>query len=45
MKQLKPWFDEEYLGFWDHRKKVKMQWEQDPNQSNEDNLNNIRSVF
>jgi hypothetical protein len=27
--------------FLDKRKKAKMQWEQDPNQSNVDNLNNV----
>jgi len=25
-KQHKPWFDEEYLGFLDQRKRAKMQW-------------------
>jgi len=35
LKQHKPWFDEECLGFLDQRKRVKMQWLQDPNQSNE----------
>jgi hypothetical protein len=44
-KQHKLWFDEEYLGFLDQRKQAQMQWEQDPNQSNADNLNYIRSVF
>jgi len=42
LKQHKPWFDEERLGFLDQRKKVKMQWIHDPSQSNVDNLNNIR---
>ena len=42
MKQHKPWLDEEYLGFLDQRKQAKMQWLQDPNQGNEDNLNNAR---
>jgi len=42
LKQHKPWFDEECLGFLDHRKRAKMQWIQDPNQSNVDNLNNVR---
>jgi len=36
------WFDEERLCFFDQRKEAKMQWLQDPNQSNVDNLNNIR---
>ena len=35
LKQHKPWFDEECLGFLDQRKRVKMQWLQNPNQSNE----------
>ena len=30
LKQNKPWFDEECLGFLDHRKGAKMQWLQDP---------------
>ena len=31
MKQHKPWFDEECLGFLDQRKHTKVQWYQDPN--------------
>ena len=42
MKQHKPWFDEECLGILDQRKPAKMQWIQDPSQSNADNLNNVR---
>jgi len=42
-KQQKPWFDEECLRFLDERKQAKMQWLQDPNQSNVDNLNNVRT--
>jgi len=42
LKQHKPWFDEECLGFLDQRKQAKMQWIQDTNQSNVDNLNNVR---
>ena len=42
MKQQKPWFDEECLGLLNQRKQGKMQWSQDPNQSNVDNLNNVR---
>jgi len=42
LKQHKPWFDEECLGFLDQRKWAKMQWVQDPNQSNVDNLKNVR---
>ena len=30
------------LGFLDHSKQAKMQWLQDPNQSNVDYLNNVR---
>ena len=41
-KQHKPWFDEECLGFLDQRKQAKMQWIQDPSQSNVDVLNNAR---
>jgi len=41
-KQNKPWFDEECLGFLDKRMLTKMQWIQDPSQSNVDNLNNVR---
>jgi len=42
LKKNKPWFDEECLGFLDQRKRAKMQWLQDPSQSNVDNLNNVR---
>ena len=42
MKQHKPCFDEECLGILDYRKQAKMQWIQDPSQSNADNLNNVR---
>jgi len=42
LKQHKPCFDEERLGFLDQRKRAKMQWIQDPSQSTVDNLNNIR---
>jgi len=42
MNQNKPWFDEEYLGFLDRRKRAKLQWIQDPSQSNVDILNNVR---
>ena len=41
LKQHKPWFDEECLGFLDQRKRAKM-WVQDPSQSNVDNLNYVR---
>jgi len=42
LKQNKPWFDEECLGFLDQRKRAKMQWIQDPSQSNVDILKNVR---
>ena len=42
MKQHKPCFDEECLGILEQRKQAKMQWIQDPSQSNADNLNNVR---
>ena len=42
MKQHKPWFDEECLGILDQRKQAKMQWIENPSQSNEDNLSNVR---
>jgi len=44
LKQHRPWFDEECLGFLDQRKQAKMQWVQDPSQSNVDNRNNVRFV-
>jgi len=42
LKQHKPWFDKECLGFLDQRKQAKMQWLQDPSLSNVDNLNYVR---
>jgi hypothetical protein len=42
LKQQKPWFDNECLQFLDQRKQATMQWLQDLNQSNIDNLNNVR---
>jgi hypothetical protein len=42
LKQHKPWFDKESVGFLDQRKQAKMQWIQDPSRSNADNLNNVR---
>jgi hypothetical protein len=42
VEQHKPWFDEECLGLLYQRKQAKMQWLQDPNKSNVDNLNNVR---
>ena len=40
-KQHKQWFDEECLHFLNQRKHAKIQWLQDPNQSNVDNLINL----
>jgi len=42
LNQNKPWFDEECLGFSERRKRAKLQWIQDPRQSNVDILNNVR---
>jgi hypothetical protein len=42
MKQHKPLFGEECLGFLDQRKQAKIQWVQEPGQCNVDNLNNVR---
>ena len=42
LKQNKPWFDEECLGFLDQRKRAKMQWIQDRSQSKVDNLNSVK---
>ena len=41
-KKYKPWFDEECLDLLDRRKQAKMQWMQDPSQSNGENLNKVR---
>ena len=41
-KQHKPWLDKECVDFLDQRKQAKIQWIQDPSQSNVDNLNNVR---
>jgi hypothetical protein len=37
LQQHEPWIEEECLGFLDQRKQAKMQWLQDPNQSNVSN--------
>ena len=42
LKQHKPWSDEVCLHFLEQRKQAKMQWIQDPSQSNVDNLNTVR---
>jgi len=38
LKQHKPWFHEECLGFSDQRKQTKMQWVQDSSHKIADNL-------
>jgi len=38
----KPWFDEECSQFLGQRKQAKMQWLQDPNQTNVINPNSVR---
>jgi len=42
LKQHKPCIDDECLRFLGEQKQAKTQWLQDPNQSNVDNLNNVR---
>jgi hypothetical protein len=42
VKQHKPRFIEECLGFLDQRNQAKTQWLQDPNQCNVHDLNNVR---
>ena len=42
LKDHKPWFHKECLGFLDQREQAKRQWVQDPSQSSVDNLNNVR---
>jgi hypothetical protein len=42
LKQHKLWFDEEYSKLLHERKQAKLQWLQNPNQTNGDNLNNVR---
>jgi hypothetical protein len=42
MKQHKPEFDEECSQFLHQTKQAKVQWVQDQNQGNVDNLNNVR---
>jgi len=42
LKQHKPQFDEECLGFLDQKNQATMRWLPDPNQSSVDNLHNIR---
>jgi len=42
LKHHKLWLDEELLCFLDQRKQAQMQWLQDPNESNVDDLNSTR---
>jgi len=42
LEQHKPRFDEECWRFSDQRKQAEMQWLQDPDQSNVDNVHNVR---
>jgi hypothetical protein len=42
LKKHKPWFDKGYSKLLDQRKEAKLQWLQDPNELNGDNLNNVR---
>jgi hypothetical protein len=42
LKKHKPWFDEVCSKLLDQRKQAKLQWLQDPNEINGDNLNNVR---
>ena len=41
LKWHKPWTDAECLDFLDQKKQAKMQWIQDPSQSNVGNLKNL----
>jgi hypothetical protein len=43
LKQYKPWFDEECLVFLYQKNQTKMQWLQDPNQSNTDKESLLRA--
>jgi uncharacterized protein YaaR (DUF327 family) len=42
LRKHKPWFDEGCSKLSDQRKQAKLQWLQDPNEVNGDNLNNVR---
>jgi hypothetical protein len=42
LKHNKPWFDDECSKLIDQRKQAKLQWLQNPNQINGDNLKNLR---
>jgi hypothetical protein len=41
LKHIKPWFDDEFSKLTDQRKQSKLQWLQNPNQTNRDNLQNL----
>jgi hypothetical protein len=42
LKHNKPWFDDECSKLIDQRKQAKLQWLQNPSQTNKDNLQNVR---
>jgi hypothetical protein len=42
LKHRKPWFYDECSKLIDHRKQAKLQWLQNPNQINRDNLQDLR---
>jgi hypothetical protein len=42
LKKHKPWLDEGCSELLDQKKQAKLQWLQDPSDTNGDNLNNIR---
>jgi hypothetical protein len=42
LKKHKPWFDEGSSKLLDQRKEAKLQWLQDPSETNGDNLDNVR---
>jgi hypothetical protein len=42
LKLNKPWFHDECSKFIDQRKQAKLQWLQNPNQTNRDNLQKLR---
>jgi hypothetical protein len=43
LKHNKPWFGDDCSKLTDQRKQAKLQWLQNPNQINGDNLKNLRS--
>jgi hypothetical protein len=45
LKKHKPWFDEGCSKLLDQKKQVKLQWLQNPNEINGDNLNNKRREY